>query len=345
VLNRETIGKNTNKRIKRDKRRFLSKAGLLCCFLLWAQTSWAAQKILLVIGQDTRDYAMTRQVFKVGLDLAVKQKGQSIEWLELKQIGENKQEFIDNLKEMEDDIDLVFVAGTPTAMSVLESGINKPVLFAAVANPKKANLVNNLHSPGRNFTGAYCAVSANRQLQTVLSYLPKTKNITIVYNPFDPAPAAQVEDWSKAISILKNSDIRLSKIKIPEQVNSSQAMLEFMNTIDPTMDVLITTADAKIANYGSEIIQFAIRNKVPMYSSLNSLVEEGALFSLGFKFKEAAQQISVSQAIKILNGVLPKDIPVGTLPEYSLVFNLKTAQQIGIEFSEKIIESADELIQ
>ncbi|MBU1086762.1 MAG: ABC transporter substrate-binding protein [Candidatus Omnitrophica bacterium] len=327
------------------KRHFLIIGVFLSCFLIWPQTGWTAQKILLAVFYEIPDYLITLQAFKAGLAQAAKQQGKELEWLELKQLDGNIHDFISKLKEIENTIDLVFVAGTPTAMAVLESGIKKPVLFAAVANPKKAKLVDNLHSPGRNFTGIYCAVSANRQLQTILSSFPEIKNITIIYNPFDPAPTAQVEEWFKAVMVRKDLDIKFNKIKIPEQVNSAQSMREFMNTLDKTMDILITTADAKISSYGEAIIQVANQNNIPVYSSLNSMVEAGALFSLGFKFKQAAEQLSVSQALRILNGTLPQDIPVCTLPEYNLVINLKTAKQIGIKFPEKILQEADQIIQ
>lgn len=312
-----------------------------CFFLCSSQKVWGAQKILLAVFDENSDYLITRQAFQTGLEHAAKQQDLDIEWLELKTASDNKSEFIRRLKELENSIDIIFVAGTPNALAVKQAGIKKPVLFAAVANPKKAKLVESLHDSGTNFTGCYCAVSANRQLQIVLSILTESKRMVIIYNPDDPAPVAQVEEWERAVINLKNPTIILEKIAIPKQVDSLQSMIDFMNTLDKNIDVIITTADAKISNYGAGIIQVANQNKIPTYFSLNSMVAEGALLSLGFKFLQAAEQISVPQAIKLLNGFLPSEIPVGTLPEYSLAINLNTAQQIGIVFPQSIIDAAD----
>ncbi len=323
----------------------------LICAIVWgyclclAQTSFAAQKILLAVYKDTHDYQITRQAFQSGLDQAAKQEGLDIEWVELNQVGVKEETFVSSLKQIENSIDMIFVAGTPNALAVKKAGIKKPVLFAAVANPKKAKLVHTLHHPGTNFTGTYCAVSANRQLQTILKFLPSRKNIAIIYNPFDPSPAAQVAEWEKVILFLEDSNINLTKIRIPEQVQSVQGMTAFMNKLNKKIDILITTADFKISQYGEGIIQVANQSKIPVYSSLNYLVEKGALLSVGFKFKQAVENISVAQGIKILKGVLPTDIPVGTLPEYSLAINLKTAKQVGIELPEKMIQAADIIIQ
>jgi putative tryptophan/tyrosine transport system substrate-binding protein len=312
-----------------------------CFFLCSSQRVWGAQKILLAVFDETADYLITRQAFQTALDLAAKQQGLDIEWLELKTAPDDKLEFIRRLKELENSIDMIFVAGTPNVLSVKQSGIKKPVLFAAVANPKKAKLVKALHDSGTNFTGCYCAVSANRQLHIVLSLLTGSKRMVIIYNPDDPAPVAQVEEWERAVSNLKNPTISLEKIAIPKQVDSMQGMIDFMNTLDKNIDIIITTADAKISNYGAGIIQVANQHKIPTYFSLNSMVAEGALLSLGFKFQQAAEQVSVPQAVKILKGQLPTEIPVGTLPEYSLAINLNTAKQIGIVLPESIIETAD----
>jgi putative tryptophan/tyrosine transport system substrate-binding protein len=328
-----------------EKKIFLITVIVFCCFFSWAEFALAAQKILLAVCDDTSDYLITRQTFKSGLEREAKQQGLDIEWQELNIPADNKPEFIRRLKELESGIDLVFVAGTPNALAVKRAGIKKPVLFAAVANPKKAKLINNFHSPQSNFTGCYCAVSANRQLQTVLTILNHPNRIAIIYNPFDPAPVSQVEEWEKAIEFLKNPKITLKKIGIPEQVNSVEGMINFMNTMNKSWDVLITTADAKISSCGAGIIKVANQHKIPVYASLNSQVAEGALLSLGFKFKQATEQISVPQAIKILKGTLPADISVGTLPEYSLAINLNTGRQIGFVFPQEIVESADIKIQ
>ncbi|MFH1062163.1 MAG: ABC transporter substrate-binding protein [Candidatus Omnitrophota bacterium] len=324
-----------------ENRKFFTAAILFCFFLCSSQLVFGAQKILLAVCDETPDYQITHQAFQSGLEQAAKQQGLDIEWVELKIAADNKPEFIRRLKELENSIDMVFVTGTPNASAVKQAGIKKPVLFAAVANPKKAKLVRSFNAPGTNFTGCYCAVSANSQLQTVLSVLTGSKRLAIIYNPDDPAPVSQVEEWVKAVIFLKDPNIKLEKILIPKQVSSVQDMISFMNTLDKSWDVLITTADVKISNYGAGIIQVANQDKIPTYAGLNSEVEKGALLSLGFKFKQAAEQVSVPQAVKILKGILPSNIPVGTLPEYTLAINLNTAKQIGFVFPEAIIESAD----
>ncbi|MCK4993447.1 MAG: ABC transporter substrate-binding protein [Candidatus Omnitrophica bacterium] len=302
----------------------------------------AAQKIIIGIYNDNPDYSAVREVFVSGLTQEADKIGMEVEFIELINI-DSCQEFIQSLKEQAKNANMIFTAGTPNAMAIKEAEIKIPVLFSAVADPKEAELVKSFHHPDSNFTGAYCAVAAHTQLQTLLKVLPNAKVLGLLYNPRDPAPVSQVQSWHKAAAYLPG--IKIMDFQIPERVDSNEELAEVTKGMVGIVDVIVTTADAQVSPYGKGLISVANEHHVPTYVSLSHLVEKGALFSLGFNFEEATRVVNIPQAIKILQGIPPEAIPVGTYPYYDLIINLKTAKKIGVNFSDDVINSAAKIVR
>lgn len=236
----------------------------------------------------------------------------------------------------------MFTTGTPNAMAVKASGFKKPVIFSAVANAVGAKLVESNEVPGTNFTGAHCAVPFDSQLRALLLVLPDVSNIGILYNNSDPSPTGQARGWKKAVA---EQGLQLSEFYVPAEVNSPESLAEATKPLIGKVDVIVTTADAKVSPYGKGMIDVANNAGMATYVTLSQLVNKGALVSLGFNFTEATRIVNVPQAIKILKGESPAVIPVGTFTEYKLVINLKTATQIGVSVPMRALKIASEIIQ
>ncbi|MDD5492061.1 MAG: ABC transporter substrate-binding protein [bacterium] len=306
-------------------------------FILQADT---AKKVLLAVYYDNPEYSICRNTFQEGLAKEAGKAGLNVEFLVLDTQG-SKELFLSQLKKMEQDIDLVFSAGTPNCLAVKEAGFKKPVIFTAVADPVGASLVESLVRPNTNFTGSHCAVSADRQLSALLYVIPGSKKIGFLYNAEDPSPVSQVQAWKEAMARIKMKAI---EFKIPPSANSIDSLADAAKPIIGKVDVLVTLADAKVSAFGEGIIAVANVHKIPTYASLNSLIKKGALCSLGFDFKTGAA-ITVSQAVDILKGSDPATIPVITNSEYRLVINLNTARVIGLEIPANVIKTAAEVVE
>ena len=132
---------------------------------------------------------------------------------------------------------------------------------------------------------------------------------------------------------------------IAKDASSADQLAEAAKAAVGKVDVLVTTADAKVAAYGEGMIKIAAENKIPTYASLSQLVKKGAVLSLGFNFVEAVKTVNVPQAIKILNGENAGAIPVKTYPVYKLAINVNTAKAIGIDIPVQALKTASEVIQ
>lgn len=298
------------------------------------------KKIMFAVYIDNSDYAAARESFKQAFLKETQKKGIPVTFLFLNTSG-SKEAFLIALKEKEPTVDLFFVTGTPNCLAVKEAGIKKPVIFTAVADPVNAKLVQTLENPGTNFTGSHCFVPIDAQIKTLLAILPNAKKIGLFYNPLDPAPVSQVEKWKEEIKL---HGLQSSEYHIPKEAESISALADSARQMIGNVDVIVTTADAKVASYGVGVIAVALKSKIPIYATLNSQVKEGALLSLGFDFRKGAE-ILVSLALDILQGESPAGIPVITCDKYKMAVNTNTARLLNIKIPNKVMSNTIEKIQ
>ncbi|MDD5669932.1 MAG: ABC transporter substrate-binding protein [Candidatus Omnitrophica bacterium] len=299
-----------------------------------------AATVALVTNVDNSEYQVSRETFAQSLKEDAARSNLSIDFITIDSKG-NKEDFISQLKNIEKTADLFFVAGTPNAMLVKEAGITKPVIFAAVADPVGAKLVNQLDYSGTNFTGVQCSVPEDRQIKALLLALPSIKRVGLLYTPGDPAPASQAKKWK---DVLSSKGITVHEVFIPDTLASSDELSALTAQFAGKVDVIVTTADSKVVSFGDGMIKVANENRIPTYAGVIALVKKGALMCLGFDFPEGAK-VAVPMAREILGGRNPMTMPVGAYPKYKLVLNIKTAQQLKVEIPPETLKLASEVIK
>jgi putative tryptophan/tyrosine transport system substrate-binding protein len=72
------------------------------------------------------------------------------------------------------------------------------------------------------------------------------------------------------------------------------------------------------------------------------MAEEGGLIAYGPRFVALYPQHAL-QAIKVVNGTKPADIPVEQPTKFELVVNLKTAKALALAIPPSLLARADEV--
>lgn len=297
-------------------------------------------KIGLAVLKDNLDYQAARSAF---VDVLDQQDNISFEYKLLDAYGDlgaykvGLKRFVE-----EDKVDLVFATGTRSVQPAVEIIKDIPVIFTAVFDPVRGNLVKSLENPGGNLTGTLCGVPAEPQVKAILKVLPTTKTIGIVYTKDEPNAEFQTEDFIKAAEGL---GIKVITTTVSLDTKTQSEVAEATKKLVGQVDVLIAHQDTSLSRYGKGMIEVAEENKIPTYVSLGQLLGEGAVFSLGVDFAKLGA-ISGGQALIILTqNVEPGNIPVETDKQYSLIINLTAAQKIGLEVPVQVLRSASKIIK
>src|SRR4029077_20551298 len=99
--------------------------------------------------------------------------------------------------------------------------------------------------------------------------------------------------------------------------------------------------DAMLYGHRGRIVALAAANRLPAMYFFREFVQEGGLMSYAPSdtdlFRRAATYVD-----KVLKGTNPRDLPVEQPTKFELVINQKTAKELGLNISPKLLATADE---
>jgi putative tryptophan/tyrosine transport system substrate-binding protein len=216
-------------------------------------------------------------------------------------------------------------------------GADIAVVFIPVTDPVGAGVVASLTKPGGNTTGVTPATQEGKRLEWLLRVAPKIKQIYIVYNPKDQSPVLALKTVSETAAKLG------VKLITREVSTTEEAMLAFKNT-PKEADAIFLLPDTMVNARGADIYKLAIELKLPTSGPNVGRVNEGALTAYGVDLPIAARQQAARLADQILQGAKPADLPVETAQLFAAI-NLKTAQAIGLNIPDEVLQQANIIIR
>jgi putative tryptophan/tyrosine transport system substrate-binding protein len=92
------------------------------------------------------------------------------------------------------------------------------------------------------------------------------------------------------------------------------------------------------------IIALAIRHAVPVVSQFRAFAIDGGLASYGTSLTDANRLLGVYVG-RVLKGKKPADLPVIQSTKFDLTINLKSAKALGLSVPDKLLTTADEVIE
>jgi putative ABC transport system substrate-binding protein len=107
---------------------------------------------------------------------------------------------------------------------------------------------------------------------------------------------------------------------------------------------LITTTGALIATQLRQVLDFAVKNRLPAIYPNSEFVEAGGLMSYGSDDKDLWWR-AADFVDKILKGTKPADMPVEQPTKFEFLVNLKAATQIGLTIPNRVLERANKVIK
>lgn len=240
--------------------------------------------------------------------------------------------------------DLIFVNTSPATEKIkkLTENTNIPVVFSMVADPLRAGFVKSKESSGNNLTGTSCDYIniAPKRLEVLKELNPQIKKVLVFYRPEDLSGGPATEKILE-----KSSKIGVEVITVP--IQKKENIKEYLNNLTPgQIDAIMDPADSMVTAGLSEWgIEKAKELKIVLMMLSKGECEKGALICYGVDYIDLGKQSSFI-ANQILRGhAHPSDIPIESPRKFSLVINLNTANEIGLNVPEEILNKADLIIK
>lgn len=241
------------------------------------------------------------------------------------------------------DLILAYPTGAALAAKAATQGTDVPVVFALAATEGN-DLVDSVAQPGGNITGVRFPGPdlVIKRLEILLELAPQIERLYIPHDPSYPNSLPTLEMLRPAASSLGVTLVEMPINSVEEIGADLQARAE-ANDIDMDAILLLPEPLTQSPAAWEMIARFAAEHNLPLVASVDSTVENGAIFSyspIPYKLGEQAAPL----ADQVLQGT-----PAGTIivvtAEAHLRLNYKMAQELGLTVPEGILNLATDIIR
>ncbi len=239
-------------------------------------------------------------------------------------------------------VDIIVAAGGDLLVRPIKNATKTIpiVMIGQGLDPVAEGLVESLARPGGNVTGLtnLGPELAGKRLDLFKEAVPKIANVAVLYEPANPGSVLQMKE---ALPVAR----RLGLTIRPWEVRDADGFeKEFAALSKERPDGLYVTGGPLMTANQKRIAGLALKSRLPSMHGSREAVEADGLMSYG------ADRVDIYRRVayfvdRILKGAKPADLPVEQPTKFELMFNLKTAKQIGLTIPQKVLARADKVIR
>lgn len=236
--------------------------------------------------------------------------------------------------------DAILATGSPSLPPLLRVARTIPIVFATVGDPVGAGIVESLSRPGGNITG-FALFEYGLAAKWVELLKQLSPNVTRAAVIRDATTTAGIGQFAIIQSAAALAGMEVSPINSHDPEEITRSVTAFSREQSRG---LIVTASAVSAALRDLIIGLATLQKLPTVYWQRFYATGGGLISYGpdllDQYRGAAGYVD-----RILRGAKPAELPVQLPSRYELVVNLKAAKTLGLTVPDKLLATADAVIQ
>jgi putative tryptophan/tyrosine transport system substrate-binding protein len=233
---------------------------------------------------------------------------------------------------------LVAGIGTLTARAAKAATSSVPIVFTTVGDPVGAGLVESLGRPAGNVTGlSDQAIDLGGKRLQLLQEATGGRDVAVLMNPATPASGLALKEIQASAQV-QNVRIRVLEARKPDEVLN--AMGDVRN--DAIAGVMVVN-DPLMRSMGRQIVEQALKKKLPTVFAYRDFVAAGGLMSYGPDRRQFYVR-TAEYVDKILKGAKPGDLPVEQPTKFELVINARTARALDLDMPTALLAASDEVI-
>ena len=233
--------------------------------------------------------------------------------------------------------EVIVTFGTTAAQAAKAATTTTPIVMAFAGDPVATRIVASLARPGGNVTGMSLATSelAGKRLELLKQITPTVTRLTILG---DLSREVEVQETEKAARVL---GMTVARVELTQATGLDKALADVARARPQTIFVINT---AVTVTHRAGIIDFALKNRVPLVGTQAGWATAGALMDYSASLTDATRRAAV-YVDKIFKGATPGDLPIQRPTKFDLVINKKTAQALRLTIPQTVLLQADQVIE
>lgn len=229
--------------------------------------------------------------------------------------------------------DILVGIATPAAQALANQTQEIPIILGAISDPESAGLVKDNNHPGGNITGVSDQSPVKAQLELVKEILPSSKKMGILYSSAEDNSAYQVE---KITAEAKKSGFDVNSYPVP----STNEISQMMQVMSKEVDFVYLPTDNTMANAMQTIVDVANQYKIPVIPSVDTMVEQGGLATVGINQYELGVKTGEMVASILKGESKPATTPIYTFDSGDIIINQKQANFLNISIDQSLKDKA-----
>ena len=238
-------------------------------------------------------------------------------------------------------VDIIVTNGPYSTRAAKAATVNIPIVMAAVGDPVGDGIVASLARPGGNITGLSSVAPelSGKRLELLKEIVPKLSRVAVFGSSTSPNTAGALREVELAAGALK------VKVQYLDVLSPKDIETAFRAAVKGRADAMLWQVAAGVANANrTQILELAVKSRLPAIYANQRTVEAGGLMSYGVKDLDLDRR-AATYVDKILKGAKPADLPVEQPTKFELIINLKAAKQIGLRIPPNVLVRADKVIR
>jgi putative ABC transport system substrate-binding protein len=238
-----------------------------------------------------------------------------------------------------EDVDVIITHGTATGQ-VIKSPHNAPIVYEFSADPIALGFASDLAHPLYNATGVTLMMAElnTKRLELLNEMLPDAHRIVVMGNPLH---AGMQSEWTHSETHARKLKIDVAFCPTPNREELENA---FTSIQENQPQAMLVFSDSFIVQNRTDIIDFAMKQRIPVIDGWSVMAEAGALCTYGPRLSESYRRVAYF-VDRILKGAKAADLPIEQPAVLELVINLKTANALGVAIPRNVLVRADRVIE
>ncbi|MCB9034594.1 MAG: ABC transporter substrate-binding protein [Chitinophagales bacterium] len=200
--------------------------------------------------------------------------------------------------------DLVYVLGTPLAQALQKRDSSLVIVQGTVTDPIAAGLANSWENPGKNYAATTDLPPIALQINLIRDLIPNVQSLGVIYNTGEVNSVAVIKRIREYI-VQNNLNIKLEE----RPISNTSELATITQSLKNKVQAIYIPPDNTVHAGLKVVCKIANNNKTPVFATVESSIEDGALVALSLDFFKLGQQ---SADIALL--ILEKKKKAGEIP-------------------------------